>query len=84
MTFIMLCCWAYVLVIKLSQLNLPWGLSIANNFCFLTLFFSERRLEDHEIVLDVCSKWSPDSGNMLMFRNVATKYALFEKPQVSQ
>ena len=42
----------------------------------------ERRLEDHEKVLDVVSRWPEKNSNTLQLRDAPSKYALFEKPQV--
>ena len=50
--------------------------------CFVP-FLTERRLEDHELVLDVRANWPEGSDNKLVFKNASTKYALWERPQVS-
>eukprot|EP00117_Sycon_ciliatum_P038004 scpid75591/ scgid3896/ Growth factor receptor-bound protein 14; GRB14 adapter protein len=49
--------------------------------CFVP-FRTERRLEDHELVLDVRANWPEGSDNKLVFKNASTKYALWERPQL--
>ncbi|XP_065184620.1 uncharacterized protein LOC135815272 [Sycon ciliatum] len=62
-----------------AQVKLTLTLSIVESLADLKL---ERRLEDHERVLDVMGRWPLKHSNTLQLRNAPSKYALFEKPQL--
>ena len=58
-------------------------------FCFdidgieLCSSILERSLEDHELILDVISKWENKTDFRLQMKSFAKKYEFFEKPSVS-
>lgn len=49
------------------------------------LFIStERIIEDHEVVIEVQSKWGIEEGNRLYFRKNYAKYEFFKNPVASK
>ena len=47
------------------------------------LSFSERNLEDHEIVYHIYRSWGNTEGNKFFFKKDYRKYELFQNPNVS-
>ena len=57
-----------------------------NDFLLALLFLlllAERNLEDHELVLDIISKWENEADCRLLMKSFTKKYEFFEKPAVS-
>lgn len=46
-------------------------------------FFTERTIEDHELVIEVLSNWGMEE-NKLYFRKNYAKYEFFKNPMVSE
>ena len=47
-------------------------------------FFTERTIEDHELVIEVLSNWGMEEENKLYFRKNYAKYEFFKNPMVSE
>lgn len=47
-------------------------------------FFTERTIEDHELVIEVLSNWGIEEENKLYFRKNYAKYEFFKNPMVSE
>lgn len=50
---------------------------------YIFLYFTERALEDHELVMEVLSNWAMEEENRLYFRKNYAKYEFFKNPGVS-
>lgn len=46
--------------------------------------FTERIIEDHELVVEVLSDWGMEEENKLYFRKNYAKYEFFKNPMVSE
>lgn len=51
---------------------------------FTEAFFTERTLEDHELVIEVLSNWGMEEENKLYFRKYYAKYEFSKNPMVSE
>jgi hypothetical protein len=54
--------------------------SMMTHSCHFVCSFTERMIEDHELVLNMYHSWPRDSGNRFVFREDPLKYDLFEHP----
>lgn len=53
-------------------------------FMLTGTFFTERTIEDHELVIEVLSNWGMEEENKLYFRKNYAKYEFFKNPMVSE
>lgn len=51
---------------------------------FTETFFTERTIEDHELVIEVLSNWGMEEENKIYFRKNYAKYEFFKTPTVSE
>lgn len=50
---------------------------------YIYIFFIERPIEDHELVMEVQSNWGMEEENKFYFRKNYAKYEFFKNPVVS-